>query len=252
MTIPPTTAPPAEPPATPATPPVPAGTAVPPAPSGTITPPATAPPVPGVPPIPADFDAQRAWTTIHTQRESERIAKERATALAAENAELARKAAELDAIKQAQLTAEERAQQEQAQREQRDRDATAALKRGLTLAALAKPEHQLVDPEAAYALLTGVEYDTAGNPTNLLERIQALKTEKPYMVAQTPTPPTPSTPGINPAAGQGGGPGPALTPQEAQAAQETGMDPSRYAALRNGASLDEWMALQAQGQNPQQ
>lgn len=226
----------------------------------TVTPPA-APivmngPPPGAAPAPAavapivpaePFDEARALATIAAQRASE-------TALKAQLAEAKKAQDELAAIKAAQLTDQEKQAAELERLRAVAADGATALREARLLAALAKPDVGLVDATAAAALITGVVYDETGTPTNLDERIAALKTERPFLLATPLTPVVPPVPGINPGGGHQPGPAPTLTVEEAQQAQQAGMDPAHFAALKEigtaSNQLEAWQALRAQRKAP--
>ena len=103
------------------------------------------------------------------------------------------------------------------------------------LAALATPNEdgtpKVIDPAAAAKLITGVEFDQAGNPTNVQERLDALKASSP-LFAQPPQQAAPAPPAINGRAGQQPQPAPTLTVDEAAHCQDIGMDPAYFAQLK--------------------
>lgn len=221
-------------------------------PAAPVAPPAPAPPAPAsaapAPIVPAEpFDEARALATIAAQRASE-------TALKAQLAEAKKAQDELATIKAAQLTDQEKQAAELERLKAAAADGATALREARLLAALAKPDVGLVDASAAAALITGVTYDEAGSPTNLDERITALKTERPFLLAAPTSPPAPVVPGINPGGGHQPGPAPTLTVEEAQQAQSAGMDPATFAALKEigtaSNQYEAWQALRAQRKAP--
>lgn len=216
------------------------------------TPAAPAAPAPLLGPDGQPYDPERQQDLIRKLRAEIHEKDSKLTAAQAAEAELA-------AIKQAQETEAQRIQREKEEAEQRAAQAaetaaaaTAALQKGHLLAELAKPEHGIVDVQAAAALLTGVQYDDQGKPTNLTTSegetpslLQRFLAEKPYLKATPATPaPTPA-PVVNGGGGSGGGPGPSLTAAEVKAAEEAGMSAEDYAAFKNVGSLADYEAYVA-------
>lgn len=212
------------------TPVVPEPTATPPAADAT-PPPAT---------TPADeFDRDRAMATIHAQREKEKQLK-------AELAEAKKAADRLAEIEAAQMTEQEKAVKRAEEAEKLAAAAMEQMRTGLLLAELAKPEHGIVDAEAAAALITGVEYDDHGRPTNATDRITALLEAKGFLKATGAAAATVAKPTINSGAGTTPAPGPNLLPEEVQMAEKLGMSPERYAALKEVRNAADYQKLSDQ------
>lgn len=158
------------------------------------------------------------------------------------NAQIAegRKAQErLAELEAANLSAEEKAAQER----ENDRKAAAegreALRQGRLLAALAKSEHQIVDAEAAAALITGVEYDETGTPTNLADRVEALLTERAFLKRPDTTTSPAKAPNLNGGSGTGGAAPPSLTAEQIEFAAKIGKTPEQYAAWLDAKSPED-------------
>lgn len=137
---------------------------------------------------------------------------------------------------------EERRAAEAQEREEFEQERTQfRLERGM---AQVGAELKLVDPDAALWLLdwNQIDFDDEGKPTNLKPLTEALIKEKPYLVAAVTTPPaTPVAPTIGASAGAAvAGPAPSLTAQELAFASASGMDPERYARLKNVKTLDDY------------
>jgi hypothetical protein len=105
---------------------------------------------------------------------------------------------------------------------------TENVRRARLIVELAKPEHALVDAAAAAALMTGVEYDDDGEPTNVADAVKAVTAKYEFLKG---APPVPKPAEINPGGGAGGsgGSGPALTAEELSAAKAANMSPEEWA-----------------------
>jgi hypothetical protein len=102
----------------------------------------------------------------------------------------------------------------------------------------------IIDPDAAVKLLDADELeldDETGEPKNVEAALKALIKDKPYLASK----PDKATPGsTNAGAGAAAGPAPHLTADELAAAQEAGMTPERYAALKGVKTLEDWRKVQ--------
>ena len=102
----------------------------------------------------------------------------------------------------------------------------------------------IIDPDAAVKLLDTDELELdeeTGEPKNIEAALKALVKAKPYLVAKPAT----TTPGsTNAGAGAAAGPAPQLTAAELAAAQDAGMTPERYAALKGVKTLADWQKTQ--------
>lgn len=197
-----------------------------------VTPPAAAATPPPATPPTETWDEERARATIQAQRESEKTLK-------AELAEARKAQDKLAEIEAANLSDQEKAAKELEDAKARAAKGDEALRRGLLLAELSKPEHGIVDAEAAAALIQGVEYGDDHRPTNAVERITALLEAKGFLKATPGTVTPPSAPNIDAASGTGGGPPPKLSPEEIRMAERSGMSPDEYAAFRDADTLDD-------------
>jgi hypothetical protein len=186
---------------------------------------------------PKNWDKDRAARTIAAQRESEAKLKAELALAKADQAKLAD-------IEAAKLSAEERAVAEAAAAKETAASAVDQLRRGYLLAELAKAP--VVDAETAAALISGVEYGEDGKPTNLDTRLEVLLAEKAFLKADAARVVAPN---INSGGGSGDGPPPTLTVEEARAAQDAGMDPAHYAALKTidqaSNQFEAWQQIQA-------
>lgn len=195
------------------------------------------------------FDPNRAMELINKLREEGKSANDEIRKLKADlearQAEL-RQANESDAERQERERAE--AEAKAAQAAEQVSKATETLRKGLLLAELAKPQYGIVDAQAAAALITGVQYAEDGTPSNLTTPGEDGKTLMDRFLEQRPflkhTPPTPGVPVVNGGAGANQPPGPSLTAAEIKAAEQLGMTPERYAAMRNVSSINDYEALQ--------
>lgn len=108
------------------------------------------------------------------------------------------------------------------------------------------PSLNLVDPEVVARLIdrSEVEFDDdSGNPTNVEALVKEVIRTKPYLVQGNRTSPPQNIGGTS---GAQAGPAPKLTADELKAAEEAGIDPNRYAALKNVRTLDDWQRTRQQ------
>lgn len=148
------------------------------------TPPGQEPETPNDPPgeTPEEeaFDKERALATIRNLRAAEKAAKAQAKELDALKAKVAEH-------EQAQLSASEKAELRAQDAEQKAKAAEARAKSIALKAAVERHAHRLnvIDDDAAFRLLdlTAVEYDDAGEPTNVEALVKALVKDRPYLVA---------------------------------------------------------------------
>jgi multidrug efflux pump subunit AcrA (membrane-fusion protein) len=218
-------------------PPTPA--AAPPAPE-----PAPAAPAPAAPALGPDgkpWDPQRQQDLIAKLREENREKDAKLAAAQAAEEELAklRQQQETDEQRRARELAEAQSKAEQAA--EQAAASTEALRKGYLLAELAKPEHGIVDAEAAAALITGVEYGEDGRPTNAAEKVAAMLEGRPFLRA-VPAAPA-AAPNLNGGGGTNPAPAPPLTPEEVAAAKQYGMTPEKYAQWRDAKSIEDFRAL---------
>lgn len=195
------------------------------------------------------WDPERAGRTIAAQREAERQAKEeRDDALAKlkeyEDADLSEK----ERLEREAKEAREKAEAAEA----REATAQETIRRGNLLAELAKPEHRIVDANAAAKLLEDVEYDDDGKPTNLTTKDAGNPESKSlldrfleshgYLQGQPQKPPPPRID-----AGPEGEPTEVnLTAEELKAAEKAGMTPEQYEARKGVKTLADHRRVQAQ------
>lgn len=219
---------------------------------GEPTPPAATPPTPATPPAPTgtpaggedEFDKDRAMATIRRQRASEEAAK--AEAKAAKD--------ELERVKRGEMTPEERQAADLKASQEREATLTRRANEATLFATIAVRD-DIADAEIARDLLiaSGLTFDDDGKPVDLESHVEKLLENKPILKksGQGPAPTTPPPagegspppPNANGAAGSGGqGPPPPLDADEVKAANEAGMTPERFSAMKGGMSLSEWEA----------
>lgn len=180
--------------------------------------------------------------------DNERAAKEAAEKKAKEEA-AARAAAEakVKEYEDAQLSEDERLKKQAEEGVKAREEGVRLVREAKLLTALTAHGLPGGQAKAAAKLLDGVEYDAAHEPTNLeaaIEKATAVYGATPFTLPEPPRDPPP-TPRNN-----GGGEGkndppPALTADELKAAETAGMSPERFAALKDGASLEDWQRMQA-------
>jgi hypothetical protein len=104
---------------------------------------------------------------------------------------------------------------------------------------------KLVDVETVVRLVdpAKVEFDDAGQPTNVEDVVKVLIVDKPFLVSAG-TAPTPPTPGINAGDGTSGGPPPNLTADELEAAKQLGMAPETYERMKGVRTLEDYQKAQ--------
>lgn len=179
-----------------------------------------------------DFDKARAMATIQKQRDEEKRLK-------AELAEARKAKAELDAIKEKDLSEQEKLAKQAQEALAKAEAADSKLRRANLIAALADPSIGIVNARAAAKLIEGVEYDENGEPTNLGKAeeegslLAKFLADNEYLrgKAVKPTPPD-----LDGGAGGDKTP-PALTADELEMAKASGMSPEEYAIFKKGGSL---------------
>lgn len=158
------------------------------------------PPAPQQPPAASDppgqeseetFDAERAKALISKLRSFERVSKDQAKELETLKAEQRKREeaelGEVERLKRKNAELEQKTQERE--REVRDLRLRGAIER-------AARELSFADPQDAYDLLTArgaLEFDEAGEPTNVNDALKALSVSKPYLLASgaTEQPPRP-------------------------------------------------------------
>lgn len=179
------------------------------------------------------FDKDRAMSTIHKQREE-------AKALKAELKEAKEKASKLDEIEAEKLSDQEKAEKRADAAEAKAAEADKKLRRANLIAELSKPEHGIVNAQAAAKLLDGVEYSDDGEPSNIADILPGFLTENAFLKGSVKT-----TPGeINPGGGQTDGKAPDLTADELDAAGRIGMTPAEYAGFKGKTSIADLQAAE--------
>jgi hypothetical protein len=156
------------------------------------------PPAPQTPPAASDppaepdetFDAERAKALISKLRGFEKTAKDQAKELETLKAEKQKREeaelGEVERLKRKNAELEQRTQERE--REVRDLRLRGSIER-------AARELAFADPQDAYDLLTArgaLEFDEAGEPTNVNEALRDLSSAKPYLLtsgASTPAQP---------------------------------------------------------------
>lgn len=203
---------------------------------GEPDPPKDDPPKPD-PPKEETFDKERALATIAAQRASE-------AKLKADLKEAREKAAKYDADQ-----AEKLSEQEKLAKEAEDAKALAAsaqkqLREAKLLVELAKPEHGIVNAQAAATLLLAqgaVEFGADGEPTNLTVKgaddktpLGAFLEQNAFLKGQTQQPSQDPPPDDFGGGARGGTHGNVkLTQDELDAARGFGMTPQEYAQFRD-------------------
>lgn len=171
--------------------------------------------------------------------------------LKAQRAAAAELAARLREHEDAQLSEEQRREKEAEEGRRAGEEGRRLIREAKLLTALTArglPGHQA---RAAVRLLDGsVDYDAVHEPSNLdeaIEKATGVYGATPFTPPATPElaeelPPTPRPSGagerdtVTP---------PRLTAEELRTAEEAGMTPERFDALKGGASLEDWQRLNA-------
>lgn len=169
------------------------------------------------------FDPERAQRAIGAAREAERKAKSEAK-------ELREAKAELDKLKEKDLSESDRLKKKVEELEGKVTTADGELKEARLLREIARSKTKTVDPDAALTFLKGrVEYED-GKPQGVEDALKALLEEKPYLKGK------PSAPSVD--GGSGGEEAKtSLTAEQAQMAQMFGMKPEEYAAWTNKTDI---------------
>lgn len=192
-----------------------------------------------------DFDAERAKSTITKLRGVEKEYKSFKREM---TEKFDAQAKQIEDLRKAALSDEEKEKERIADLERRANEATPQL-RDLTLentVLKVAGEVGIADGELALGALdkSAVKWEE-GKPTNVKELLEDLLERKPILGAQTgefgKKGPRGSADG---GAGNNGKTPPKLTEEELAMAQQSGMDPEQFAALKDGATFDEWQALQ--------
>ena len=199
----------------------------PPTPEGEKPPAPPAPPTPPADPPPADppgdeYDPARAKALIDKLRLAEKQGKTDAKALADATAKLAE-------IETAALSEQEKVTQERDNLKARATALEATNRENaVKLAVFSKQaEMGIADSDLALAMLdrSAIEYDDAGQPTNVGDLLTALLDAKPILKGIPAKPPTPK---VNSGSGGGSTPPPDLTAEELRMAEDSGSSPETY------------------------
>lgn len=139
--------------------------------------------------------------------------------------------AKLKTIEDADASELEKATKRADEAEAANAKLTDNMRRARLTVELAKPEHALVDAAATAALITGVEFDEDGNPTNVADRVKAVTETYAFLKGKAAPPP----PGeVN--SGNGvvnGSNGPTLTAEELAAAKSANMSAEEWAHYKD-------------------
>lgn len=109
-------------------------------------------------------------------------------------------------------------------------------------------KHGIIDPDVVVRLIDWEELEFEdGRPVNTEAVVTAIIREKPYLRGQSQTQQARAT-GINAGAGHGDKPAVNLNADEIKAAEQAGMTPDRYQALKGVQTLDQWLATRRSGQ----
>lgn len=135
--------------------------------------------------------------------------------------------AKLDAIEQEKLSETEKAAKRATEAEANLAAAQEKLRRANLIAELSKPDHKIVNAQAAAKLIDGVEFGDDGEPTNLDAVLPKFLEANAFLVGGPPPPPKGVT---DSGAGNGDGKAPELTAEQLAAAKQSGMTPEEYAA----------------------
>lgn len=182
------------------------------------------------------FDKDRAMSTIRKLRGEVREAKKAAK-------DAADLKARLDTLEAEKLTDQEKLARRAEDAEAKVTAAEEKLRRANLIAELARPEHGIVNAQAAARLIDGVEYDDGGEPANLDDILDQFLDANPYLRSE---------PGKRKAPNADGGKGrqdtdaPSLTQAEAETATRLGMTPEDYAKYRDAGSamsITDWQKL---------
>lgn len=188
---------------------------------------------------PTGLPTQEEWAaTQESIRKMEHALKEA-------NKESEKRRKELSEAEKAKLTAEEQTEAElkelRAAKEEWDvQRAELFLEREVNRLA---PTLGIVDAEVITRLLDWdeLEFDDKGRATNVETAVKAILGAKPYLSKKPEPVPGGTRTGNNAADGTSGdGPAPNLTAAELEAAKSSGIDPVRYAALKNVKTIDDW------------
>lgn len=140
--------------------------------------------------------------------------------------------AKLKAIEDADASELEKATKRADEAEAANAKLTETARKARLTVELAKPEHALVDAAATAALITGVEFDEDGNPTNVADRVKAV-TETYAFLKGKAAPPPPGDINAGGGGGGGGGDGPTLTAEELSAAKAANMSAEEWAHYKD-------------------
>jgi len=168
------------------------------------------------------FDQERAMALIVKLREEVKAEK----AKGREAGDLKKR---LDEIEAAQLTEQEKLEKRAEDAEARLTAAQARVKTANLVSELAKPEHGIVNAQAAAKLIDGVEFDDDGQPSNLDALLPAFLEANAFLRGAQQPPPAPN---VNPGAGGSPGAPPPLNAAELQAAEAMGLTAEEYAAYK--------------------
>lgn len=200
-------------------------------------------PKPDPPPDPKPddepWDKERGMTTIRKLRDELKEAKK-------SGAKVTELEQRLQEIEDAEKTELERAQAKVAQFEAKEQQwADERKETALKLAVHEKAgELGIKSPTLALAALDRgkLEWDAAGDPTNLDDQLTLLLEREPLLKGE---PAKPKPPGLDGGGGGGSSDPVTLTADELKAAEKLGMTPEKYAAYKKVSTPEEYAALRA-------
>jgi hypothetical protein len=151
-----------------------------------------------------------------------------------------------------ELSENERLKRENEENAEKIKTATAKAQSANLLTALADKGLTGGQAKAAARLLDGVEYDKdTDEPVNLDKAIETAKAtygDAQFTPGETAKPPAPN---LNPGPGNEPGPKPNLTAEELKAAEDSGMEPKAYEAMKDVRSFEDWQAARKRLETPQ-
>jgi hypothetical protein len=201
---------------------------------------------PADPPVPDPKPADPA--TADPAKPSEKDASQAEVEKAYEKLRLAEKERDEERRKNkeredAELSETERLRKENEEKDEKVANATAKVQKANLLNVLADKGLTGGKARAAARLLDDVEYDDDGEPTNLDAALDAAKAAFGETQFTPADPAKPAPPNLNGGAGSQPGPTPNLTAEEIKAAEDAGIAPQTYEALKEVQSYEDWVAM---------